>query len=90
MLPGGVRLLVELGFDVDALGRQDIPLEQPWETALHHAAGEGKLELARLLLELGADPAVRDARFQTTPLGWAEHLGQPALVELLTPVTPPG
>jgi hypothetical protein len=86
----GVRLLVELGFDVDALGRQDLPLEQPWETALHHAAGEGKRELAGLLLELGADPTVRDARFASTPLGWAEHLGQPALVELLTPVTPRG
>jgi hypothetical protein len=85
-----VRLLVELGFDVDALGRQDVPLEQPWETALHHAAGEGKLDLATLLLELGADPSVRDARFQATPLGWAEHLGRPALVELLAAVTPPG
>jgi hypothetical protein len=83
----GVRLAVELGFDVNALGRQDVPLEQPWETALHHAAGEGKLELAVLLLELGADPDVRDTRYAATPLSWATHLGQPALVALLTPLT---
>ena len=86
----GVRLLVEQGFAVDALGRQDLPLEEPWETALHHAAGEGKRELAELLLGLGADPSVRDHRFDATPLGWAEHLGQHRLVELLEPVTPVG
>src|SRR4029077_8044523 len=32
-----VALLVELGFDVNALGRGDVPIEQPWETALHVA-----------------------------------------------------
>lgn len=84
----GVRLLVEHGFDVDALGRQDLPLEQRWETALHHAAGEGKRELAVLLLELGADPAVRDHRFDATPLGWAQEFDRTDLVALLGPVTP--
>ncbi|WP_375431878.1 ankyrin repeat domain-containing protein [uncultured Friedmanniella sp.] len=79
----GVRLLVGLGFDVNARGRQDLPLEQPWETALHHAAGEGKLELAALLLTLGADPAVRDHRYGATPLAWARELEQADLVALL-------
>lgn len=85
---GGVRLLVEHGFDVDALGRQDLPLEEAWETALHHAAGEGKLELAQLLLRLGADPAARDHRFGATPLAWAEQFSRHDLVGLLEPVTP--
>lgn len=58
-----------------------------WETALHHAAGEGKLELARHLLQLGADPTLRDHRFGATPLGWAEHFGRRELVGLLEPVT---
>lgn len=25
---------------------------------------------------LGADPGIRDARFDSTPLGWAHHFGQ--------------
>jgi ankyrin repeat protein len=79
--------LIELGFDVNALGRTDVPMEQEWETALHEAAGTGDLDLARLLLDLGADPNVKDARFDATPLGWAEHFGERAMVELLAPLT---
>lgn len=82
-----IPLLVELGFDVNARGRTDIPMEQAWETALHEAAGQGDLEMARLLLELGADPDVEDARFQSTPLGWAHYFGHDAMVDLLAPVT---
>lgn len=88
--PAGVRLLVARGFAVDALGRQDLPVEQPWETALHHAAGEGKEDLVRLLLALGADPEVRDRRFGATPLGWARHFARPGSVALLEPVSPAG
>jgi ankyrin repeat protein len=80
-----VRRLVELGFDVNALGRGDVPIEQPWSTALHHAAGDGNLAMAQLLLDLGADPSIRDARFDATPLGWAEHEGRPELIALLSP-----
>lgn len=83
-----VRRLVELGFDVNALGRGDVPIEQPWSTALHHAAGDGNLAMAQLLLDLGADPSIRDARFDATPLGWAEHEAHPALITLLTPHSP--
>jgi ankyrin repeat protein len=79
-----VALLAELGFDVNALGRGDAPVEQGWETALHEAAAHGDLELARLLLSLGADAGVRDARFHATPLDWARHFDQQAMVELLT------
>ena len=82
------RLLVSLGFDVSARGRQDLPIEQEWETPLHLAAGDGNLELARALLDLGADPGVRDQRFDATPLGWAQFFGQSELIKLLEPVTP--
>ncbi len=82
---GTVEILAGLGFDVDALGRADAPVEQEWETALHHSAGAGKVELTRRLLALGADPHVRDRRFDATPLDWARHLGQPATAELLEP-----
>jgi hypothetical protein len=82
-----VEMLAGLGFDVNAKARTDTPAEQQWETALHHAAGEGDEELARLLLRLGADPGLTDTRFGSTPLGWAQHFGQPAMIALLEPVT---
>jgi hypothetical protein len=78
-----VALLADLGFDVNARGRGDTPVEQPWETALHHAAAHGHLELATTLLELGADLDATDTRFEATPLGWARYFDQPALVRLL-------
>jgi hypothetical protein len=82
-----VPLLVDLGFDVDALGRGDVPLEQPWETALHQAAAADDPAGARLLLGLGADPDIHDARFDGTPLAWAEHFAHTAVAELLRPLT---
>ena len=81
---GAVGLLASLGFDVNAYGRGDIPVEQAWETALHVAAGNGDVGLARLLLELGADPALEDHRFHSTPLGWARHFMQQGTIPLLT------
>jgi hypothetical protein len=83
-----VRLLAEVGFDVNAKGRTDVPMEQQWETALHQAAGEGDVELTRLLLDLGADPTIEDTRFGSTSLGWARHFDQPATIELLEALTP--
>jgi ankyrin repeat protein len=82
--PDAVRVAVELGWDVNRRARTDVPSDQEWETALHHAAGNGELPLTALLLELGADITIRDARFDGTPLDWAEHFGQEAVVELLS------
>jgi ankyrin repeat protein len=84
-----VELLATAGFDVNAPGRSDIPGNEPWCTALHVAAENGNLSLARTLLELGADPDIRDKHYQSTPLGWARHFDQPALIELLEPCTHP-
>lgn len=84
----GVRMLLAHGFDVNALGRQDLPIEEKWETALHHAAGEGDVEMVSLLLAAGADPAAVDRRFGATPLGWAEHFGREQTAELLRGVSP--
>jgi hypothetical protein len=86
---GTVELLAELGFDVNALGRADAPVEQEWMTALHHSAGEGDVDLTRRLLALGADPSLRDRRFDATPLDWARHQQQPATAALLAPLTDP-
>ena len=81
--------LATLGFDVNARARTDVPLEQAWETALHEAAGRDDVELARLLLDLGADPNIEDARFGSTPLGWARHFDHEAMIRLLEPLTTP-
>jgi len=85
--PAAVEILAELGFDVNAKGRTDVPSDQPWQTALHKAAEDGNVELARTLLRLGADPDIRDHRFGSTPLGWARHFDQQAMIELLEPLT---
>jgi hypothetical protein len=82
-----VPLLAGLGWDVNARGRSDVPVEQEWQTALHQAAADGDLPGARLLLSLGADTSIRDARFDGTPLGWAEHFHQDAMADFLRPLT---
>jgi hypothetical protein len=81
--------LAELGFAVDAqldeaTGAR-LRLGVPAGTALHWAAWRGDLGLARLLLEVGADPGVRDTTFGLTPLEWARHASQDALAEFLSP-----
>jgi ankyrin repeat protein len=72
--PDAVRLLVELGFDVNAHER---------ESALHVAAARGDLALVQLLLQLGADPTLKDRAFGGTPLGWARYHRQQAVVDFL-------
>lgn len=52
-------------------------------TALHHAAWSGDLALIRQLLDAGADPSLRDIRFDATPQGWAEHAYQDEAAALL-------
>jgi ankyrin repeat protein len=87
--PEAAEILAGLGFDVNALGRTDVPSDQPWQTALHQAAADGHLELARTLLRLGANPDIRDRRFHSTALGWARYFGREPLVVLLEPLTRP-
>lgn len=82
--PAALRLAVELGWDASARARTDVPAEGGWETALHHAAATGEVALARLLLDLGADPEARDGRFDATPEQWAGHTGHPEVAALLS------
>jgi hypothetical protein len=42
-------------------------------TALHFAVIHQRLDVARWLVERGADRSLRDAIHHRTPLGWAEH-----------------
>ncbi|MEM8689273.1 MAG: ankyrin repeat domain-containing protein [Pseudomonadota bacterium] len=66
--------MIELGFDLGAAGTQ---------TPLHDAAFHGREDMARMLLEAGADPTVREPNHAAPPIGFAQYAGQDALVALL-------
>jgi ankyrin repeat protein len=75
-----VHLLLDRGTLIDAT-----PPGSHWTaTALHTAAGQGHVEVVALLLSRGADPSIQDARYQSTPLGWATHQGRDEVVALLS------
>ena len=74
-----VRWLLDHGADLDgrwSSGGADV-------APLHLAASRGHAGMVRLLLRAGADPAVRDSMHDGTPLNWAEHFQQPAIVQIL-------
>jgi ankyrin repeat protein len=52
-------------------------------TALHAAAGLGHRRMVEHLLARGADPALRDARWEGTPADKARHFGHTALADLI-------
>jgi len=73
--PETVRFLLQHGAPVDAVGPQG-------KTALHQAAAAGHLRVMQVLLEYGADPALRDDS-GATALDLAQSRGKTAAVALL-------
>jgi hypothetical protein len=73
-----IRLMVELGFDVNARQRT---------APLHQAAASGRVEGVAVLLDLGADPNLRDEAFGATALGWARHHDREEVAAILRPLT---
>lgn len=69
-------LLIERGVDVNAG-----PFRR--QTALHEACYQGHLEMARFLLERGADPTIRDGEWNSTAVGWAAEGRRQDVVALL-------
>ena len=61
-----IRVMVDVGF------RPDWP-DADGATPLHVAACEGKADLVKLLVSLGAPVNVRERRFGCSPLAWAAH-----------------
>jgi ankyrin repeat protein len=76
-----VRLMVDVGFDINHIERTGV---------LHMAAFNGDRALVDTLLELGADPALKDENFDAYPSGWAQHNEHPELAAYLRTLEPPG
>ncbi|MEU4196475.1 ankyrin repeat domain-containing protein [Kribbella sp. NPDC026611] len=66
--------LQRLGFDLNVMGMS---------APLHQAASNGHLDTVRKLVELGADPELRDPSYQGNALGWAEYNRKQAVVDYL-------
>ena len=81
--PAAVRLLVQAGYDVSTLRRAG------GYSPLHGAAWNGHLDMVRLLLELGADPAAEDLTHHGTPADWAAHNHQTEVAIFLASRTDP-
>jgi ankyrin repeat protein len=76
---GAVRWLIAHGVDVNAK-------RSLWDcnsTALHMTAESGAIEIARMLLDAGADPNIHDDKYDATVLGWAEYCEQPQVAKLV-------
>src|SRR5262245_29593092 len=74
-----VRWLIAHGEDVNA--KRDL-----WDcnaTALHMTAESGAIEIARMLLDAGADPNIHDDKYDATVLGWAEYCEQSQVAALV-------
>jgi ankyrin repeat protein len=74
-----IAWLIAHGVDVNAKRRM-------WDcnhTALHMAVENGSLEIARMLLDAGANPNIRDDKYRATALGWAEFFGREAFAALI-------
>jgi ankyrin repeat protein len=64
-----IRWLIARGVAVSAKR----PMWDCNHTALHMTVENGTIEIARMLLDAGADPNVRDDKYHATALGWAEY-----------------
>lgn len=75
-----VALLLDAGEDPDRCNPDGMHGHQ---TPLHGAALSGHMALVQLLVSRGARLDIRDALWNSTPLGWARHSGQEAVVTYL-------
>jgi ankyrin repeat protein len=83
-----VRWLLNHGAPVNQRATFGGPSHGEGVTALHLVAQCGHLDMARLLIEKGADLTIRDANHGGTPLGWAQHFEQRAMADFLRQASP--
>ncbi len=67
-------LMLSLGFDVNRMTSR---------TPLHEAALHGNVDMAKLLLDHGANSTARDPYHHAPPIGWAEYNGKAEMVRFL-------
>jgi ankyrin repeat protein len=79
-----VRRLLELGANPDRRSTFGGPSHGEGITALHLAAQSQRVAVIEVLLAAGADQTVRDAVYDSTPAGWAEHFGHEGVRDLLS------
>jgi ankyrin repeat protein len=75
-----VRLLLDAGEDPN---RYNPDGHHAHSTPLHQAVCSDHMAVVHLLVERGARLDIRDTIYDSTPLGWAEYLGRPAIAEYL-------
>jgi ankyrin repeat protein len=75
--------LIDHGAEVNQRATFGGPGHGAGVTALHLAAQNGNLPMARLLCERGADPTLEDDLYHGSPASWAEHFGQAATLDYL-------
>jgi ankyrin repeat protein len=78
-----IRRLIALGADPNRRGTFGGPDHGVGTVPLHHAAESGNLGAVQALLDAGADPTIRDERYEGTPADWAGHWGKTKAAELL-------
>jgi ankyrin repeat protein len=79
-----VRRLLDSGEDPDRYNPAGMHAHA---TPLHHAALRGHLDVVRALVDRGARTDMRDAIYDATPLGWAQHGGRQEIVKWLASVS---
>ncbi len=70
----GLETMIALGFDLSEPGGR---------SPLHEAAWNGHIEIARLLVDAGADPSMPEPVHSASPLGFAEYARQTKMTEYL-------
>lgn len=74
-----IRWLLSHGIAIDAK-------RMMWgcnHTALHMTIESGAIDIGRLLLDAGADPTIRDDKYNATALGWADFFERKDFADLI-------
>ncbi len=72
-----VALLLDLGVPIEIADANNT-------RALHHAAANDAVDVAKLLIERGAEIDPRETNWNGSPIGWAAHGGKAAMIDLLS------